>query len=92
MISVMLSHSGGTVHEYGTPEYNALIPAETRKPGSRAAIVVNVYQVGTVRTLLLLLWHTRRLLTVTYMFITVLRLRSPALRLFDAPYTAAQEF
>ncbi|KAI9568101.1 hypothetical protein HD554DRAFT_818744 [Boletus coccyginus] len=37
----------GTVHEYGTPEYNALIPAETCKPGSRAVIVVDVYQVGT---------------------------------------------
>lgn len=38
------------MHEYGTPEYNALVPAETRKPGSRAAIVVDVYKVGTVRT------------------------------------------
>ncbi|KIK94930.1 hypothetical protein PAXRUDRAFT_827504 [Paxillus rubicundulus Ve08.2h10] len=37
----------GTVHEYGTPEYDALIPAMTRKPGSRAVIVVDVYQVGT---------------------------------------------
>ena len=46
----MLSDVGGTVHEYGTPEYSALIPAETRKPGSRAAIVVDVYQVSTVCT------------------------------------------
>lgn len=45
----MLSAVGGTVHEYGSPKYNALIPAETRKPGSRAAIVVDVYQVSTVR-------------------------------------------
>lgn len=37
----------GTVHEYGTPEYDALIPATTRKPGSRAVIVIDVYQVGT---------------------------------------------
>ncbi|KAH7922712.1 hypothetical protein BV22DRAFT_1106485 [Leucogyrophana mollusca] len=37
----------GTVHEFGTPEYHALIPAATRKPGSRAAIVIDVYQVGT---------------------------------------------
>ncbi|KAH7882436.1 hypothetical protein F5I97DRAFT_366362 [Phlebopus sp. FC_14] len=37
----------GTVHEYGTPEYESLIPPQTRKPGSRAAIVVDVYQVGT---------------------------------------------
>ena len=40
----------GTVHEYGTPEYHTLIPAETRRPGSRAAIVIDVYQVGTVST------------------------------------------
>ena len=37
----------GTVHEYGTPEYDALLPAHTRKPGSRAAIVVDVHKVGT---------------------------------------------
>ncbi|KAF8552679.1 hypothetical protein OG21DRAFT_1511169 [Imleria badia] len=37
----------GTVHEYGSPEYNRLIPAGSRKPGSRSAIVIDVYQVGT---------------------------------------------
>ncbi|KAH7909871.1 hypothetical protein BJ138DRAFT_1154209 [Hygrophoropsis aurantiaca] len=37
----------GTVHEFGTPEYHALIPAETRKPGSRAAIVVDIHKVST---------------------------------------------
>ncbi|KAG8215713.1 hypothetical protein J3R82DRAFT_7593 [Butyriboletus roseoflavus] len=37
----------GTVHEYGSPEYNRLIPATARKPGSRAAIVIDVYQVGS---------------------------------------------
>lgn len=47
---IMLSVVEGTVHEYGTPEYNTLVPAETRKPGSYAAIVVDVYQVSTVRT------------------------------------------
>lgn len=46
----MLSVIEGTVHEYGTPEYNTLIPAEIRKPGSRSAIVVDIYQVSTVRT------------------------------------------
>ncbi|KAF8134438.1 hypothetical protein EV363DRAFT_893104 [Boletus edulis] len=39
-----------TVHEYGSPEYNRLIPATSRKPGSRAAIVIDVYQVGSVRS------------------------------------------
>ena len=38
------------MHEYGTPEYHALIPEGTRRPGSRAAIVIEVYQVGTVNT------------------------------------------
>ncbi|KDQ51343.1 hypothetical protein JAAARDRAFT_41191 [Jaapia argillacea MUCL 33604] len=37
----------GTVHEFGTEEYNTLIPPQKRKPGSRAAIVINVYKVGT---------------------------------------------
>ncbi|KAG6334471.1 hypothetical protein ID866_4619 [Astraeus odoratus] len=40
----------GTVYEYGSPEYETLIPIETRKPGSRAAIVVDVYQASTVNT------------------------------------------
>jgi hypothetical protein len=48
--SSMVDAYTGTVHEYGTPEYDALIPATTRKPGSRAVIVIDVYQVGTVRT------------------------------------------
>ncbi|KAF7977742.1 hypothetical protein HWV62_2822 [Athelia sp. TMB] len=37
----------GIVHEYGTPGYDALIPPHTRKPGSRAAIVIDVHKVGT---------------------------------------------
>ncbi|KII93145.1 hypothetical protein PLICRDRAFT_35327 [Plicaturopsis crispa FD-325 SS-3] len=37
----------GTVHEYGSPEYNALVPAAARKPGTRSAIVVDVYKVGS---------------------------------------------
>ncbi|KAG1772018.1 hypothetical protein EV702DRAFT_1181375 [Suillus placidus] len=37
----------GTVYEYGTREYESLIPPETRKPGSRAAIVIDVYQCQT---------------------------------------------
>jgi len=37
----------GTVHEYGTPEYNELIPPGTRAPGSRAAIVIDIHKVGT---------------------------------------------
>ena len=75
----MLSDVGGTVHEYGTPEYNALISAETRKPGSRAAIVVDVYQVGTVRIRHLGPYPTRRLLTVPYIHPGLCpRLHSPA--------------
>jgi len=37
----------GTVHEYGTPEYERLLPIEKRKAGSRAAIVVDVHKAGT---------------------------------------------
>ncbi|KAI0369989.1 hypothetical protein BV20DRAFT_331788 [Pilatotrama ljubarskyi] len=37
----------GTVHEFGSPEYDALIPPEHRRPGSRAAIVIDVHKVGT---------------------------------------------
>ena len=38
----------GTVHEFGTPEYNALITPEKRKAGSRSVIVINVHKVATV--------------------------------------------
>ncbi|KAI5115537.1 hypothetical protein M0805_004074 [Coniferiporia weirii] len=37
----------GTVHELGSSEYNARIPASKRKPGSRAIILVEVHRVGT---------------------------------------------
>ncbi|KAJ3822299.1 hypothetical protein F5880DRAFT_1613925 [Lentinula raphanica] len=37
----------GTVHEYGSAEYNNFISPETRVPGSRAVIVVDVHKVGT---------------------------------------------
>ncbi|EJF58546.1 hypothetical protein BD309DRAFT_929263 [Dichomitus squalens] len=37
----------GTVHEFGTRAYEELIPPEKRRPGSRAAIVVDVHKVGS---------------------------------------------
>ncbi|EJD04571.1 uncharacterized protein FOMMEDRAFT_83444 [Fomitiporia mediterranea MF3/22] len=37
----------GQVYEYGSPEYNEFIPKETRKPGSRSVIVVDVHKVGS---------------------------------------------
>ncbi|KIM54944.1 hypothetical protein SCLCIDRAFT_1221558 [Scleroderma citrinum Foug A] len=37
----------GTVHEFGTPEYDEFIPPEKRKAGSRAAIVIDVHKVAT---------------------------------------------
>ncbi|TFK48056.1 hypothetical protein OE88DRAFT_599620 [Heliocybe sulcata] len=37
----------GSVHEFGTPEYDAFISPEERKPGSRAVIVMDVHKVGT---------------------------------------------
>lgn len=38
----------GTIHEYGTAEYEELIPESRRKPGSRAAIVLDIHKVGSV--------------------------------------------
>ncbi|KAF8184807.1 hypothetical protein BJ912DRAFT_974134, partial [Pholiota molesta] len=37
----------GTVHEFDTPGYNALIPLDKRQPGSRAVIVIDIHKVGT---------------------------------------------
>ncbi|TFK34647.1 hypothetical protein BDQ12DRAFT_656566 [Crucibulum laeve] len=37
----------GTVYEFGTPEYDVLLPAESRQPGSRSVIMVDVHKVGT---------------------------------------------
>ncbi|KAG2047549.1 hypothetical protein BDR06DRAFT_991783 [Suillus hirtellus] len=40
--------SAGTVYECGTEEYESFISPEIRKPGSRAVIVIDVYQCQTV--------------------------------------------
>jgi hypothetical protein len=37
----------GEVHEFGTPEYDKLLPPEKRRPGSRSAIMVHIDRVGT---------------------------------------------
>ncbi|KZT24398.1 hypothetical protein NEOLEDRAFT_1148755 [Neolentinus lepideus HHB14362 ss-1] len=37
----------GTVHEFGTPEYDFYLPSGKRAPGSRAVIVADIYKVGT---------------------------------------------
>ncbi|KAL5534832.1 hypothetical protein ACEPAG_1297 [Sanghuangporus baumii] len=37
----------GTVYEFGTPEYEELIPKEIRKPGSRSVIMVDIHKVGS---------------------------------------------
>jgi hypothetical protein len=39
----------GSVHEFGTPEYNTLLPEKARHAGSRAAIVLDIVKVSTVR-------------------------------------------
>jgi len=44
---IMRLYGIGTVYEYGTQEYESFIPPETRKPGSRAAIVIDVYKCQT---------------------------------------------
>lgn len=45
---VVITTLSGKFYEYGTPEYNEYIPIATRKPGSRAAIVIDVHKVGSV--------------------------------------------
>ncbi|OCH84719.1 hypothetical protein OBBRIDRAFT_798845 [Obba rivulosa] len=37
----------GRVYEFGTPDYDELIPVSSRMPGSRAAVVIDVHKVGT---------------------------------------------
>jgi len=37
----------GTVHEFGSPEYEALIPKEKRHVGSRSAIVLDIHKVAS---------------------------------------------
>ncbi|KAI5886402.1 uncharacterized protein SCHCODRAFT_02641639 [Schizophyllum commune H4-8] len=43
---VVRLYGTGTVHEYGTPEYDKYIPAGKRHPGSRAVIEVDIHKVG----------------------------------------------
>ena len=81
----------GTVHEYGSPEYNRLIPTTSRKPGSRAAIVIDIYQVGAVRNRL----HCIRQSLIgsnpvhpNFVPSSVMRICSPAVRLRHASHTA----
>ncbi|KAK0200086.1 hypothetical protein DFS33DRAFT_1366884 [Desarmillaria ectypa] len=45
--SIVRLFGRGKSYEFGTPEYNALISPETRHPGSRAVIIINVHKVGT---------------------------------------------
>ncbi|KAK7050335.1 pyridoxamine phosphate oxidase [Favolaschia claudopus] len=44
---ILRLYGRGTVYEFSTPEFNALVPPESRKPGTRAIILVDVHKVGT---------------------------------------------
>lgn len=37
----------GTIYEFGTPEYEALLPPEKRQTGSRSIVMIDVFKVGT---------------------------------------------
>lgn len=37
----------GTVHEFGTPEYESIISVDKRQPGSRSVIMLDVYKVSS---------------------------------------------
>ncbi|EJD55016.1 hypothetical protein AURDEDRAFT_50811 [Auricularia subglabra TFB-10046 SS5] len=45
---IMRFYGKGTVHEFGTSEYERLLPSDKRHISSRAAIVVDIHRVGTV--------------------------------------------
>jgi hypothetical protein len=38
----------GTVYEYGSPEYNQYMPGDTRQPGSRSVIKIDIHKVMLV--------------------------------------------
>ncbi|KAI0641202.1 hypothetical protein C8Q79DRAFT_1003903 [Trametes meyenii] len=44
---ILRLYGRGTVHEFGTPEYDAFIPPAERHASSRAAIVIDVHRVTT---------------------------------------------
>ena len=75
----------GSVHEYGTSEYDNLIPPETRKPGSRAAIVVDIHKVGSVSSFTIVMFSQ---LTVNI----VVRLHHPILRLSREPNASVRKY
>ncbi|PIL29968.1 hypothetical protein GSI_07879 [Ganoderma sinense ZZ0214-1] len=61
-----------TVHEFGTPAYTQLVPPHKRLSGSRAAIVVDVHKVGSVRLPSIIFPRPSRVLTPTLTFILVI--------------------
>ncbi|GLB41255.1 putative pfam:Pyridox_oxidase [Lyophyllum shimeji] len=44
---ILRLYGKGRVYEFGTPEYEALLPPEKRQPGSRSIIMIDVFKVGT---------------------------------------------
>jgi hypothetical protein len=80
------SCTAGTVYEFGTPEYDAFIPASTRKAGSRAVIIIDVHKVGTVRSSKFP--PDKYPLKDLLFTIPVLRLRRPIVQIRDPPYDA----
>lgn len=44
---ILRLYGKGTVYEFGTPEYEALLPPEKRQIGSRSVIMIDVFKIGT---------------------------------------------
>lgn len=65
----------GKFYEYGSDEYRSFIPEDTRLPGSRAVIVVDIHKVGTVR----LDPHSFRLLYLTSYLFRAAATQSPSI-------------
>ena len=75
----------GTVYEFDTPEYNALLQ-NNRRPGSRSVIMISVHKASTVSISFL---GISRDAHVDNIF-PVLRLRRPLLRLSRRTYEASR--
>jgi len=45
--NIVRFYGKGTVHEFGTPEYEAYIPPKERISGSRSVIVIDIHKVST---------------------------------------------
>jgi hypothetical protein len=83
---ILSCRNAGSVHEFGTPEYNALLPEGIRHAGSRAAIILDIIKVSTVRPSRCHFYFT---LMHSSSCPPDMRLLCPVLRIQIAPWTTS---